>query len=62
MGSPQTAYVLLLTEEYKGGEDDAGERRFAGEVFDFTDVGIAIEYQSKDGESSDGKGACYLDG
>ncbi|NQY58204.1 MAG: hypothetical protein HRT86_17285 [Ilumatobacteraceae bacterium] len=62
MGSPQTAYVLLLTEEYKGGEDDAWERRFACEAFDFTDVGISIEYLSKDGESSDGKGACYLDG
>ncbi len=62
IGAPRSAYVLLLTEEYKGGDDDAWERRFACEAFDFTEAGISIEYLSKDDESSDGKGACYLDG
>jgi hypothetical protein len=56
LGSPQTAYALVLREEFKGG---GWQREFICEAHDFAD--ISLKYLPKDDPSSDGKGSCWLE-
>ncbi len=65
LGSPQTAYILVLKETYQEGDTtnpDQWQRSFFCEAFDFSSVGGSLKINSLSTEDpeSDGKGACWL--
>lgn len=65
LGSPQTAYVMVLTESYTKGDatnPDKWQREFTRQAHDFgaDAAGLKINYLPKSDPESDGKGACWL--